>query len=598
MLIRCMGAGLGRKNMHFYFRDEKLKKSEESKILKAHQSNLYKGTFVLILTASDWDDYGFKTDFVAWLHNVKAGTKHGLGTLKVGYKDQPEESWTINNIKINNIITEKLDENFFSMFNSEDSYSAIFNCFEIEYDNLIKINNADLNVSKSDFVREKVYELLDGINDIVYTKRIEKDKSIIEENVFKHSFLRSTSIKTILNSYSDIVFEKKGETNFELNVKGLGFRSTKDLKPSNNIHALIGSNGCGKSYMLDSIVESYINNNDKRFEKLIIVSFSPFDKLSSYKKYLLDGGDLKINYIGIKDFYIHINNIEKKVFEKLKDGSEIKRDFIDSYYLAIRQNLDLVKYVFEEVKVSHPGSQLDLANLDEVLIFNNKEYGNDEKDNYSITTRDGIIKSLEKSIKKKNERDIIEENLSNIVIKNRTIEKFGELSSGYQMVAYTLFSLIAHLESGTIVLYDEPEVYLHPPLMLTYIKILREIFIRKNGMGVFATHSPIILQEIPKSCIKVIRRIKEDGGVSYSNLRPETYASSITNINNEIFKIETMNTGFYKDIIDECKRVDANLENKRLNNKDKINIVLRKFSNQVGDEGLSIIYDFFYKEEQ
>ena len=178
------------------------------------------------------------------------------------------------------------------------------------------------------------------------------------------------------------------------------------------------------------------------------------------------------------------------------------------------------------------------------------------------------------------------------------LTEFGKLSSGYQMVTYTLFSLIAHLESGTIVLYDEPEVYLHPPLMLTYIKMLREIFIRKNGMGIFATHSPIILQEIPKSCIKVIKRIKEDGDVSYLTLRPETYASSITSINNEIFKIETMNAGFYKDIVDECKKVNEGVESANSNNKEKINKVLQEFGNQVGDEGLSIIYDFFYKEEQ
>lgn len=587
--------------MHFYFRDEKLNKSEENKILRSHQPKLLEEIFVLILTASDWDDYGFKTDFVAWIHNVKTGIKHGLGTLKVGFSGQTENSWTIKNEKINNVITNKLDKEFFSMFTSEDSYRSIFDYFNIEYQELLSKTDIKINKTKDEFVRENVHDLLNGLNDIVYTKKIENDKELLEENVFKHSFLRSTSIKTILNSYSDIVFEKEGETNFELNVKGLDFRSTKDLKPSNNIHALIGSNGCGKSYILDSIVENYINNNDKRFEKLIIVSFSPFDKLSSYKKYLLEDGNLKINYIGIKDFYIHINNIEKKVFEKLKDNSEIKKDFIDSYYLAIRQNLDLVKYVFDEIKISHSGSQLDLVNLDEVLYFNNKVLNRikkDEKQNYSKNGRNLIIKNLEKSINNKRERDIIEENLSNIDIKNRTIEKFGELSSGYQMVVYTLFSLIAHLESGTIVLYDEPEVYLHPPLMLTYIKILREIFIRKNGMGIFATHSPIILQEIPKSCIKVIRRIKEDGNVSSINLRPETYASSITSINNEIFKLETMNSGFYKDIFDACKKVDENEENKDLNEEEKINKVLHGFKNQIGDEGLSVIYDFFYKDEK
>lgn len=431
--------------MNFYFRDGQIKKNEEKLILENHKANLVKDIFVLILSASDWDDYGFKTDFSARLHNLKNGTKYEIGTLKVGYKNQPEVSKTIENQKLKNIITNKLDAEFFSMFNSEESYHSLFNCFEIEYDNLIENEIIEESLSKSKFVKEKVHELLNGLNDIVYTRKITKDKSILEENVFKHSFLRSTSIKTILNSYSDIVFGKIGKTNFELSVKGLDFRSTKDLKPSNNIHALIGSNGCGKSYILDSIVHNYINNNDKRVEKLIIVSFSPFDKLESYKKYLLKENDLKINYIGIKDFYIHINNIEKKVFEKLKDKSEIKNDFIDSYYLAIRQNLELVRYVFDEIRERHPGSQLDLANLDEVLKTNNisfsenkeniikkysaiidnqiyRNYMNDEKLNgYLHYTNNEIIDNLKISILNRREIDIIDKNLLDEDIKNRII---------------------------------------------------------------------------------------------------------------------------------------------------------------------------------
>ncbi len=564
--------------MYFYFREEKITVEEEKSKLQEFSARLRDGIFVLILTASDWDDYGFKTDFVAWMHNVRTGIKHGLGTLKVGYRNQTEGSWTIRNKKIKNIITNKLDDEFFSMFNSEESYESIFDYFQIEYEELLKIDAITNNEKKIDFINRNVKLLLDGLNDIVYNETIRNDKNIIEELVFKHSFLRSTSIETILYSYDDIVHQKKGITNFEISVKDLKFRSTEDLKPSNNIHAIIGSNGCGKSYILDLIVGDYVNKIDKKIKKLIIVSFSPFDKLNSYKKYLLSDSDVKINYIGIKDFYIHINNLERTTFEKLKNRDEIKKDFIDSFYLAIKKDLDLVRYVFDELKKSHPNSQLEMAKLDEIIDLESNEYF--------------------ESIEEEDKRLILEKKLSDTEIRLGNIDKFEKLSSGYQMIIYTLFSLIAHMERGTVVLYDEPEVYLHPPLMLTYIKILREIFVRKNGMGIFATHSPIILQEIPKVCVKVIKRIKEDGGISSSNLQPETYASSITSINNEIFKIETMNTGFYKDIVDECKRVDEDLESERLNNKDKINKVLQKFGNQVGDEGLSIIYDFFYKEEQ
>lgn len=588
-----MGAKLGRKQMHFYFRDEKITQEEEKKILIKHKSELLKDIFVLILTASDWDDYGFKTDFVAWIHNVKTGIKHGLGTLKVGYKGQPEESWTIHNTKIKNIITNKLDDDFFSMFNSEDSYQAIFNYFDTEYEELIKTAGSD--ESKEDYIKRNANTLLDGLNDIVYKETIKNNREIIKELVFKNSFLRSTSIETILYSYDDIVHQKNGITNFEINVKGLKFRSTVESKPSNNIHAIIGSNGCGKSYILDLIVDDYVNRVDKRIKKLIIVSFSPFDKLNSYKKYLLKDSDVKINYIGIKDFYIHVNNLERATFEKLKNREEIQKDFIDSFYLAIKKDLKLVHDIFDEIKKSHPDSLFKEVMLDEIINFNSSSFL-EYKEMQLIKNSEvnDVIEIDEENIKK----NFLERELSNETTKIENIKKFDKLSSGYQLISYTLFNLIAHIERGTVVLYDEPEVYLHPPLMLTYIKLLREIFIRKNGMGIFATHSPIVLQEIPKSCIKVIKRIKEDGNVSSINLRPETYASSITSINNEIFKLETMNSGFYKDIFDACKKVDENEESKDLNEEEKINKVLHGFKNQIGDEGLSVIYDFFYKDEK
>ncbi len=603
MLIRCMGAGLGRKLMHFYFREEEDRREEERSRLQEYSVRLREGIFVLILTASDWDDFGFKTDFVAWIHNVKTGIKHGLGTLKVGYNGQPEGSWTIHNEKIRNIITNKLDDDFFSMFNSEESYRAIFKYFNVEYEELLSKTDVKIQESKEQFVINNVHALLNGVNDIVYTKKIKLDRELLHESVFRNSFLRSTSIETILYSYDDIVYQKRGATNFEINVKGLEFRSSRELNPSTNIHALIGSNGSGKSCILDSIVSNYIDKIDNRIKKLIIISFSPFDKQTSFKKSLLSDSSSDIKYIGLKDFYIEENNFNE-VLERLKSKEDIQNDFIDNFYLAIKKNIELVRYIFDELEKSHPNSQWSRVGLGEIFNINEIgfEYYKKEREEYysnkKKTTRSNIVKDLLNSLEKEIPDDYVTKKLSDDNIRNENKLKFSELSSGYQMIAYSLFSLVAHLENGTLVLYDEPEVYLHPPLMLTYMKILREIFKRRNGMGIFATHSPIILQEIPKSCVKVIRKINDNGKVSYLNLKQETYASGITTINNEIFKLEAKHTGFYNDIYKKCEEVEISQDSKNLDEEEKINSVLNFFKNQVGDEGLSIMYDFFYKDEK
>ncbi|HHB1523440.1 TPA: hypothetical protein ACN98Q_003775, partial [Acinetobacter baumannii] len=80
--------------MYYFFKDIKLSVEEEQQILNEKIIDLKDQLFLVTLTATDWDDFGFKTDFTVWINNLKTGIKCGLGTLKVGYKNQ-KEGWTI-----------------------------------------------------------------------------------------------------------------------------------------------------------------------------------------------------------------------------------------------------------------------------------------------------------------------------------------------------------------------------------------------------------------------------------------------------------------------------------------------------------------------
>ncbi|HFF4470353.1 TPA: hypothetical protein ACGCZH_003914, partial [Acinetobacter baumannii] len=118
--------------MYYFFKDIKLSVEEEQQILNEKIIDLKDQLFLVTLTATDWDDFGFKTDFTVWINNLKTGIKCGLGTLKVGYKNQ-KEGWTIKDSRIKNKILNSLDEDFFSMFSSEDSYNTIWEFFADEY---------------------------------------------------------------------------------------------------------------------------------------------------------------------------------------------------------------------------------------------------------------------------------------------------------------------------------------------------------------------------------------------------------------------------------------------------------------------------------
>lgn len=585
--------------MYYFFKDTKLSIEEEQQILNEKIADLKDQLFLVTLTATDWDDFGFKTDFTIWINNLKTGIKCGLGTLKVGYKDQ-KEGWTIKDSRIKNKILNSLDEDFFSMFSSEDSYNTIWEYFTDEYKTLSD-KNLIQPISNENFIKSNVASLFKGLNEIAFNEILKDDENIVkDQDVFKHSFLRSTSYTSILYDYSDSAKKNEGITDFLVKIKNLEFKSILNSKPSTNIHAIIGSNGNGKSYILDRIVEDYLIHpeKNKRIRKLIIISFSPFDKLSSYKRFLLDDSfDRKINYIGLKDFYIKISTSDRLIVEQVKNNEHLENEFYTNFSLAIKKDRELLDKIIYEINKSHPNSLFKEINLNSIFnldenqdYINFKQKINSDKINYE--NKEIILKN-----KNELEIDFINSTISSEKFKNETIKKFRKLSSGYQMIIYTLTSLIAYLEKGNLVLYDEPEVYLHPPLLLTYIKLLRTIFIEKNGMGIFATHSPILLQELPKNCVKILKGIKENKKINYLSCPVETYGSSITTINNEVFKLETINTGYYSDLLHNCKIIENEFK-KTIDNEEKIDKVISLYNNSIGDEGLAIIYDFFYTNEK
>ncbi|MFD7630846.1 AAA family ATPase [Streptomyces sp. NPDC059851] len=62
--------------------------------------------------------------------------------------------------------------------------------------------------------------------------------------------------------------------------------------------------------------------------------------------------------------------------------------------------------------------------------------------------------------------------------------------------------LIEHVAERSLVLIDEPESHLHPPLLASFIQTLSRLLTERNGVAVVATHSPpVVLQEVPRSCV-------------------------------------------------------------------------------------------------
>lgn len=91
-------------------------------------------------------------------------------------------------------------------------------------------------------------------------------------------------------------------------------------------------------------------------------------------------------------------------------------------------------------------------------------------------------------------------------IEGRAGELFESASSGHKVVLLTLTQLSELVSERTLVLIDEPEAHLHPPLVMAFVRALSDLLTKRNGVAILATHSPVVAQEVPASCISLMFR--------------------------------------------------------------------------------------------
>ena len=148
---------------------------------------------------------------------------------------------------------------------------------------------------------------------------------------------------------------------------------------------------------------------------------------------------------------------------------------------------------------------------------------------------------------------------------------FRKLSSGHKIVLLSITKLVEKVEEKSLVLIDEPEAHLHPPLLSAFIRALSDLLIDRNGVAIVASHSPVILQEVPASCVwKIVRH----GHVARAD-RPEieTFGENVGVLTREVFGLEVTRSGFHQ------------LLSSAVGDNESLDDVLRKFDNEVGAEG-------------
>jgi predicted ATPase len=137
-------------------------------------------------------------------------------------------------------------------------------------------------------------------------------------------------------------------------------------------------------------------------------------------------------------------------------------------------------------------------------------------------------------------------------------KEFLSWSTGQKIVAQIGASLVAHITPRTLVLIDEPEMHLHPPLLATLMHAVRYLLKKNKAFAIVATHSPVVLQESVTRHVYIVQRNGEVAQISRPMI--ETFGENVGALSSEVFGLNSQVTDFHRvldQLITEYKTLDA-----------------------------------------
>lgn len=121
---------------------------------------------------------------------------------------------------------------------------------------------------------------------------------------------------------------------------------------------------------------------------------------------------------------------------------------------------------------------------------------------------------------------------------------FRQCSTGHKIAVLIIFGLVARLKNRSLVLIDEPESHLHPPLLSAMMHALRHVLKKFESSALVATHSPVVVQECLARHVHVVRR--EGESIAIRPVTAETFGESIGLITAQVFGMESNATDFHE----------------------------------------------------
>lgn len=538
---------------------------------------------LFLLSKDNWNDKGYVTGFRLYLCNswaeLQGNSIFDMGLIKIGKMGMIHDDskpYLVNEVHtyLPNSPFQYIGDEYFSLGQDITYYANISKIF----------NQEDREI------------LLLALRDVAYDERAYFDA--YAQPVFTAAMMRNISTKTINDQFKRLILENTAEPSEykltlqiekEINNTPFVIDVVPQSLPKTNLHALIGRNGVGKSHFFRALINRLSDvkidlevanffssiSGTEEISSILAIDFSVFDSTMPKKSIDANPQKEKIRYTFIGFPFNSVSNFETNDSDNIEHKKKFDR-IIDQCVTAIyNQNFH--------------GQRMDY------LGFLNTEFNNlitDMKNdlkkeaNYDKALEDEFNRLTIQILKRQSQLDLLIQSLiiieSDPMFANNYVtrwfskefepyreEYFHRLSSGHKIALLMIMEMIFHLEVNSLLIIDEPELHLHPPLLSSLIKAINHLLVVKNAVGIVATHSPVVLQEINSKCTWIINR---DGhNVKIKRPEIETFGENLNTLTREVFGLEVENSGYeglIKDVV---------------NNSDSLKEVFDKFDNQLSD---------------
>lgn len=107
------------------------------------------------------------------------------------------------------------------------------------------------------------------------------------------------------------------------------------------------------------------------------------------------------------------------------------------------------------------------------------------------------------------------------------------LSSGELFLLAMMSRLVSIVRTESLVVMDEPEMHLHPNAIGDLVRTMRLVAEEFSSFVIIATHSPLVLQQIPSRYVRVLQRIGNT--TTCTRLDLESFGENLTTLTESVF---------------------------------------------------------------